>query len=48
MAKLPPAFLAKKAAPAAKGKSGAKAPAGKLCPGCKNPACKRAGKCMKG
>jgi hypothetical protein len=24
------------------------APAGKMCPGCKNPACKKAGKCMKG
>lgn len=38
--KLPP-FMAKKAAP-----GGAKAPA-KMCPGCKNPACKKAGKCAK-
>lgn len=31
-----------------KGKAPAKKAAGKMCPGCKNPACKRAGKCMKG
>ena len=28
-------------------KKGAKPPMGKMCPGCKNPACKKAGKCMK-
>lgn len=39
MATKPP-FMMKKAP--------GKAPAGKLCPGCKNPACKKAGKCMKG
>lgn len=43
MAKMPPAFLknvaAKKGAP---GKGAAK-----LCPGCKNPACKGGAKCMK-
>lgn len=46
MAKAPFSPFAKKAAPA---KSGAKSgkPAGKLCPGCKNPTCKRAGKCAK-
>ncbi len=39
-----PPFM-KKGAPAKKmpAKGG-----GKMCPGCKNPACKRAGKCMKG
>ena len=45
MAKMPPAFLKNLAAKkgAAPGKPGAK-----LCPGCKDPACKRAGKCAKG
>lgn len=28
-------------------KPAGKKPAAKLCPGCKDPACKRAGKCMK-
>jgi hypothetical protein len=34
---------------AGKGNPFAKAPAkgGKMCPGCKNPACKKAGKCAK-
>ncbi len=41
MASKMPAFLMKKSGPAKK------APAGKMCPGCKNPACARAGKCMK-
>lgn len=36
----------KKSAPAKKAMPGKK-PAGKMCPGCKDPACKRAGKCMK-
>ncbi len=48
MAKMPPAFMKKAAT--AKGNPFAKAPAkgGKMCPGCKNPACKKAGKCAKG
>lgn len=45
MAKPPFPPFAKKGAPV-KGKPGAKVPA-KLCPGCKNPACKRMGKCAK-
>lgn len=44
MANAPFPMFAKKAAPA-KGKPGK--PAGKMCPGCKDPACKRAGKCAK-
>lgn len=40
MSKMPP-FMMKK--PGDK-----KAPAGKMCPGCKKPACVKAGKCMKG
>jgi hypothetical protein len=49
MAKMPPAFL-KKVAPAKGGAPAMKgAPSkGKMCPGCKNPACKKAGKCVKG
>jgi hypothetical protein len=38
---MPPQFAKKPAKP------GAKAPAAKMCPGCKKPACARAGKCMK-
>lgn len=37
MAKLPP-FMAKK--------PGKTAPAAKLCPNCKNPSCKKMGKCL--
>lgn len=42
--------FAKKAPAKTAGKANpfAKAPAkGKMCPGCKNPACKKAGKCAK-
>lgn len=46
MAKMPPQFMSKKA-PAKTAAKGGK-PAGKMCPGCKNPACKRMGKCAKG
>lgn len=46
MAKMPPAFL-KKIADSKSGMKG-KAPAAKLCPGCKKPACMKMGKCMKG
>lgn len=47
---LPP-FLAKKSAakPAAKSAKTSNMPGkGSLCPGCKNPGCAKAGKCMKG
>lgn len=42
-------FPMKKAAPFPPKKGAAPAGGkGKLCPGCKNPGCKKAGKCMKG
>lgn len=37
----------KKPFPPVKAASGGKKAPAKLCPGCKNSACKRAGKCMK-
>lgn len=43
---LPPQFM-KKGASGAKAPPFGKKPAAKLCPGCKNPACKKAGKCAK-
>jgi len=51
MAKMPPQFLSKKAPAKTAGKAPGKAPmktsGGKMCPGCKDPACKKAGKCAK-
>ena len=48
MAKMPPQFLSKKVPAKSAGKAPMKTSGGKMCPGCKNPACKKAGKCAKG